>query len=242
MFCIFILIFLGLFHMAVLVHVMALTRDKRSPKPMFTAFLLPHGTTNHIGQTGLRDNSLIRCDIWSGSTGRRRDTNMMITKPSRVLVLHAASADTMLTTLQWRHNGRDSVSDHQAHHCLLNCLFRHRSKKTSRLCVTGLCAGNSPGTGEFPAQMASYAENVSIWWRHHAPWTVYIFYVCKWSLCVVCDCEVFDWYISNIHQSDMTYFLKHFFLKPNFVYSHNKQIRKRVIITQIIFTWIQQQW
>ena len=33
--------------------------------------------------------------------------------------------------------------------------------------VTGLCAGNSPVTGEFPAQMASYAENVSIWWRHH---------------------------------------------------------------------------
>ena len=32
---------------------------------------------------------------------------------------------------------------------------------------TGLCAGNSPGTGEFPAQMASDAENVSIWWRHH---------------------------------------------------------------------------
>ena len=29
-----------------------------------------------------------------------------------------------------------------------------------------LC-GNSPGTGEFPAQMASNAENVSIWWRHH---------------------------------------------------------------------------
>ena len=25
----------------------------------------------------------------------------------------------------------------------------------------------TPGTGEFPAQMASNAENVSIWWRHH---------------------------------------------------------------------------
>ena len=24
------------------------------------------------------------------------------------------------------------------------------------------------GIGEFPAQRASYAENVSIWWRHHA--------------------------------------------------------------------------
>ena len=43
-----------------------------------------------------------------------------------------------------------------------------RSKKTSMLRVTGLCVGNSPGTGEFPAQIASYAENVSIWWRHHA--------------------------------------------------------------------------
>ena len=27
--------------------------------------------------------------------------------------------------------------------------------------------GNSPVTGEFPAQKASNAENVSSWWRHH---------------------------------------------------------------------------
>ena len=33
--------------------------------------------------------------------------------------------------------------------------------------VTGLCEGNSPVTGEFPAQMATNAENVSTWWRHH---------------------------------------------------------------------------
>ena len=70
-------------------------------------------------------------------------------------------------TLQWRHNGRDGVSNHQPHYCLLKRLFRRRSKKTSKLRVTGLCVGNSPGTGEFPAQMASNAENVSIWWRHH---------------------------------------------------------------------------
>ena len=49
----------------------------------------------------------------------------------------------------------------------LNRLFMRRSKKTSKLHITGLCAGNSPVTGEFPAQMASKAENVSIWWRHH---------------------------------------------------------------------------
>ena len=40
-------------------------------------------------------------------------------------------------------------------------------KKTSKLCVTGLCDGNSPESDEFPVQMASNAENVSIWWRHH---------------------------------------------------------------------------
>ena len=51
---------------------------------------------------------------------------------------------------------------------LLNRLIRHRSQNTSKLHVTGLWAGNSPVTGEFPAQMASNAENVSIWWRHHA--------------------------------------------------------------------------
>ena len=43
----------------------------------------------------------------------------------------------------------------------------HRKHQISA--STGPCAGNSPapGTGEFPAQIASYTGNVSIWWRHH---------------------------------------------------------------------------
>ena len=61
-------------------------------------------------------------------------------------------------TLKWRHDGHDGVSNHQPHDCLLSRLFRCRSKKTSKLRVTGLCEGNSP---------ASNAENVSIWLRHH---------------------------------------------------------------------------
>ena len=68
-----------------------------------------------------------------------------------------------LLSLQWRHNGLDGVSAHPPHDCLFNHLFRRRSKKTSKFRV----AGNSPVTGEFPAQMASNAENVSIRWRHH---------------------------------------------------------------------------
>ena len=73
----------------------------------------------------------------------------------------------MICALQWRHNGRDGVLNYQHHDCLFNCFFRRRSKKTSKLRVTGLCVGNSPVTGEFPAQKASNAENVSIWLRHH---------------------------------------------------------------------------
>ena len=54
---------------------------------------------------------------------------------------------TSFSTLQWRHNEVGSVSNHQPHECLLNRLFRRRSKKTSKLRVTCLCAVN--------------------WWRHH---------------------------------------------------------------------------
>ena len=32
-------------------------------------------------------------------------------------------------SLQWRHNGKCGVSNHQPYDCLLNCLFRRRSKK-----------------------------------------------------------------------------------------------------------------
>ena len=56
------------------------------------------------------------------------------------------------STLQWRHNESDGVSDHQPNDCLLIRLFRRRSKKTPRL---------------RSASKASNAENVSIWWRHH---------------------------------------------------------------------------
>ena len=74
---------------------------------------------------------------------------------------------TQLCTYQWRHNESEDISNHQLHDCLFKRLFRRRLKKTSKPCVTGLCGGNSPVTGEFPAQRASNAENVSIWWRHH---------------------------------------------------------------------------
>ena len=61
-------------------------------------------------------------------------------------------------TLQWCHNERDGISNHQPHNCLPNRLFNHRSKKTSKFRFTGLCEVNSPVTGQFPAQRASNSK------------------------------------------------------------------------------------
>ena len=79
------------------------------------------------------------------------------------VLIHIISA----MTLQWRHNEHGGVSNHRRSDCLFNHLFRRRSRKTSKRRVTGLYAGNSRVTGEFPAQRASNAENISIWCRHH---------------------------------------------------------------------------
>ena len=82
-------------------------------------------------------------------------------------------------TLLWRHSDRDGVSNHQCLDCLLNRLFRRRSKKISKPRVTGLCEGNLPVIGELPTQRVSNVENVSIWWRHHVLSTCYCSFVLR---------------------------------------------------------------
>ena len=77
---------------------------------------------------------------------------------------YRASGDRTRWALQWRHNERDGVSIHQPHDCLLNRLFRRKSKKTSKLRVTGLCVGIHRS---LPTQRVSQAENISIWWGNH---------------------------------------------------------------------------
>ena len=109
-------------------------------------------------------------------------------------ILAADALDTGIhSTLQWRHNGRDSLSNHQPHECFSNRSFRCRSKKPSKLRVTGLCAGNSPGTGEFPAQMASNVENVAIWWRFHDDTH------CRW---ISTGCGMVYWQLNSLRLSD----------------------------------------
>ena len=76
-----------------------------------------------------------------------------------------------------------------------------RSIETSKLCVTGLCEGNSPMTGEFPAQRASNAEKVSIWWRYHKERMqhMYILYIpiifSKFNLVWTADTAIYNYLI-----------------------------------------------
>ena len=76
----------------------------------------------------------------------------------RLTVLVSNISESTPGLLLWRHNEWDSASNHRRLYCLLHRMLRHRSKKTSKLRVTGLCEGNSPVTVEFPAQRASNAE------------------------------------------------------------------------------------
>ena len=106
-------------------------------------------TRNETGATGTAGRFVlnevgIRCWLW-WSWIPERDRNIL---------------------LRWRQNERNGFSNHQPHDCLPNFLFRHRSKKTQKFRVTGLCEGNPSVIGEFPAQRDGNAENGSIWWRH----------------------------------------------------------------------------
>ena len=88
---------------------------------------------------------------------------------------HARSYETLgdswiwhfFRSLQWRHNGRDGVSNHEPPDCLLTRLFRHKDKKNIEAPRHWPLCGKFTGIGEFPAQMARNAEKVFIWWRHH---------------------------------------------------------------------------
>ena len=77
--------------------------------------------------------------------------------------LHTAK---FITTLQWRHNERDGVPNHRRLDYSLDHLFNRRSKKTSKLRVTGLCEGNqrrpvdSPHKGPVPRKMFPFDDAI----------------------------------------------------------------------------------
>ena len=79
-------------------------------------------------------------DVWGGNrVGFRPPLGWLHRQTFGINVY--PSGTLTVSPLLWRHNGDECVSNCQPHDCLLNRLFGRWSKKTSKLRVTGLCAG-----------------------------------------------------------------------------------------------------
>ena len=72
-----------------------------------------------------------------------------------------------LVSLQWRHNGRDGVSDHQPYDCSLNCIFKEQIKENSQSAASQASVREIHRWPVNSLTKTSNAKNVSIWWRHH---------------------------------------------------------------------------
>ena len=83
-----------------------------------------------------------------------------------------------------RHNERDGDSNHRRLDWFVNRLFRRRSKRASKLRVTGICEGNPLFAGGIPSERARNAENVSNWLRRHV----------SLSTIAVFTSKLFDWF------------------------------------------------
>ena len=81
-------------------------------------------------------------------------------------------------SLQWCHNERDDVSNHRRLDGLFNRLFIRRSKRTSKLRVTGLCegnlTGNSPHKGPVTRRMFPFDDVIMSSPDPVCDWKIYI--------------------------------------------------------------------
>ena len=83
-----------------------------------------------------------------------------------------------LVSLQWRHNEGACASNIRRPYYLLNRLFRRRSKKTSKLRITGFCVGNSsvnsPHKGPIKLKMLPF-DDVIMCFQNFVPETLDFF-------------------------------------------------------------------
>ena len=92
---------------------------------------------------------------------------------SQVLYLqreHSVTSNSFMKTSQWRHNERDRVASQITSLTIVYSTVYSGvdQRKHQRSALLAFVRRIHPSvTGEFPAQKASNAENISIWWRHH---------------------------------------------------------------------------
>ena len=91
----------------------------------------------------------------------------------RLASLHDVCRANKELSLHWRHNGHDSVSNHQPHDCLLNRLFRRRSKKyqssTSLAFVRGIHRRPVNSPHKWPVMRKMFPFDDVIMMREIAP-------------------------------------------------------------------------
>ena len=143
----------------------------------------------------------------------------------------------IFTSLQWRRNERDCFSDHQPHDCLLNRLFRRRSKKYQSSPSLAVVRGihrwpmNSPHIRPVTRKMFPIDDVIMLVYRyihsscyyHHQirsinishcyhifPWS------CVWDICYIIFCHVLQ-----IHCGETGIF---FIIIVQFVMSANSRI------------------
>ena len=105
-------------------------------------------------------------------------------------------ATQMARTLRWRSIRHGGVSNRQPHLTIVYSTVYSGADQRKHQSSASLAfvRGNSPGTGEFPAQMASNAENISIWWRHHGSmtWSTHVVILCTFHV-LVYACVLLVW-------------------------------------------------
>ena len=122
--------------------------------------------------------------IWSKRIRTWMNDKQKKSKPVFLFVFVTDNPDNRydydtLSSLQWSHNEHDGISNHWCLDCLLNRLFRHRSKKNIKALrrwpllgeFTGW--GNSPATSEFTHEgpvmwkMFSFDDVITLQWRYN---------------------------------------------------------------------------
>ena len=104
--------------------------------------------TNHILQSILTFNPFGIFHVWHCGKNRYSGNGSWLFRQESISFWYLANQVTLQTInynnpninsiLQWRHNKGNGVSNHRCLDCLLNRLFRRRSKKTSKLRVASL--------------------------------------------------------------------------------------------------------
>ena len=110
----------------------------------------------------------------------------------------------MCKSLQWRHNERDRVSNHQSPDCLFNRLFKAQIKENIKAPRHWPLWGEFPGDGEFPhkgavtGKMDPFDDVIMISARFHMPLVAPIVRI--WGSLFVdtetpswCFCRMFHW-------------------------------------------------